>query len=154
MDDVQLVTDAYRRCWQQSRERHDSWIDGRLDPLARRFYIVVSATERCLAGGVASLLEERRFTLAETAEAFGSFGLDRHAAAVRELAALVGIHELARARRERGRDLNAVELSAADADWLNREFPMSQADEDQVWRALADAIRGRPDVFSVRGDVV
>jgi hypothetical protein len=148
LDDVQLVTDTYEQCWQQSRGRYNSWIEGRLDPLARRFYIVVNATERCLMDGVPSLLGESRFTLAETAEAYESFGFSRHAAVIRELAGLVDDTKLSRDRRERARQVNEVEISSADTDRLNQRFPMSQAEENEVWRGLAKVIREHPERFA------
>jgi hypothetical protein len=153
-DDVQLVTDTYERCRQQSRGRYTSWIEGRLHPLARRFYIAVNATERCLMDGVPSLLEESRFTLAETAEAYESFGFPRHAAVVRELAALVDDSKLSHDRRERARELLDVEISMADVDRLNRQFPISEAEETAVWRALAVIIREHPEAFPAAGDPV
>ena len=104
--------------------------------------------------GVPSLLEESRFTLGETAEAYESFGFSRHAAVMRELAALVDDSKLSRDRRERARQLNEVEISTADVDRLNDGFPMSQAEENEVWRELAKTIREHPDAFAAAGDAV
>ena len=149
MDDIDLVTLAYDRCWQRSRGRYNSWIDGRLDPLARRFYIVVNATERCLMGGPPSLLEDPGFSLAETADAFASFGFAAHAHVVRELNALVDDRLLSRDRRQRSAQLNDITIPPADIDRLNRLFPK---DEDRVWRLLADVIRRHPDAFPAAHD--
>jgi hypothetical protein len=112
----------------------------------------VNATERCLMGGVPSLLDESRFTLAETAEAYESFGLSRHAAAVRELAELVDDTKLPRDRRERARRVREVEVPPSDVDRLNKRFPTSQADENEVWGRLAETIRAYPDAFPAAGD--
>jgi hypothetical protein len=154
VDDVQLVTGTYELCWQRSRGRYNSWIDGRLHRLARRFYIVVNATERCLMDGVPSLLEESHFSLAETAEAYESFRFSRHAAAIRELAELVDDTRLSRDRRERLTQLNEVEIPSAVTDRLNKRFPMSQAEESEVWRVLAKKIREHPEAFSAAGEAV
>ena len=98
--------------------------------------------------GVPSLLEESRFTLAETAEAYESFGFSRHAAVVSELAALVDETKLSRDRRERARQLNEVEISSTDTDRLNQRFPMSQTDENEVWRRLAKFVREHPEALA------
>ena len=148
MDDVQLVTETYEQCRQRSRGRYDAWIENRLHPLARRLYVVVNATERCLMDGVPSLLDETRFTLAKTAEAYESFGFSRHAAVVRELGGLVDETKLSRDRRGRARQLHEIDISPADTDRLNQRFPMSQADENEVWRGLAQVIREHPEAFT------
>jgi hypothetical protein len=145
MDDVQLVTETYEKCWQRSRGRYNTWIEGRLHPLARRFYIVVNATERALMDGLPSILADSRFGLAETVEAYDSFGLAEHAAAVRELAGLIDDTKLSRDRRARAGELADMHISPADVDRLNRQFPSS--DEDEVWRRLAQVIREHPEAF-------
>ena len=145
MDDIELVTAHYEGCWRQSRGRYNRWIDGRLHPLARRFYIVVAATDRCLMSGVSSLLEDVRFTLAETADAYDFFGLDAHARAVRELRALVNDEALSRDWKERDRQLlNEVEMPSSEIDRLNDLFP---SDETEVYPRLAAFVRQHPEVF-------
>ena len=147
--DVELVNATYDRCWAASKGPFNSWIDGRLHPLARRFYIVVSALEVCLQDGVPTLLEEVRFGLAETADAFESFGFEAHAHAVRELNALVDDRRLSRDRRERQKQLNDVDMPTAEVDRLNRLFPH---DEDEVWRRLATVVREHPEAFGTSDD--
>src|SRR3954468_9805559 len=118
MDDVELVTAYYAACWRQSKGRYNRWIEGRRPPSARRFYIVVAATEFFLMSGLPSLLEETLFTLAETADAYDAFGLDAHARAVRELRAVVNDEALSRDRKERDAQLNDVEMPASEIDRL------------------------------------
>ena len=145
--DVDLVTAAYQWCWQQSKGRYNRWIDGRLDPLARRFYVVVNATERCLMSGIGSLLEDARFSLAETADAFSAFGFDAHARAVKALNDLVDDRLLSRDPRVRDRQLlNEVILAPADGERLNRLFPN---DESEIWHRLAAFVREHPRTFGI-----
>ena len=144
--DVDLVTAAYDWCWQQSRARYNRWVNGPLHPLARRFYLVVNAAERYLDGGVGALLRDVRFSLAETADAFSSFGFDAHAHAVRALNELVDDRLLSRDPRERDRQLlNEVILSSAEIRRLDRLFP---SDETEVWRRLAAVVREHPEAFA------
>jgi hypothetical protein len=148
MDDGELVTAHYEACWRQSKGRYNRWIEGRLHPSARRFYIVVAATEFCLMSGLPSLLEETRFTLAETADAYDAFGLDAHARAVRELRAVVNDETLSRDPGERDQQLlNDVEMPTAEIDRLNRLFPMAQAATADVYQRLAAFVRQHPEVF-------
>src|SRR5688572_20824856 len=149
-EDLELVTKTYDACWERSRGPYNKWIEGRLHPLARRFYIVVNATERALAGGISGVLDDVRFTLAETIEAFEWFGLDRHAAAVRALAATVDERALSRNHRERDRQLMESAKSGAWQD-LSPEFPTS-AEEHAVWRLLAQFIRNHPEAFEPTTD--
>lgn len=141
-DNVRMVTDAYERCWQHSRGRYNKWNDGRLSPLARRFYVALYAVERYLMGGVPSLLEDPRFTLTETTDSLESFGLTAHAAAIRELRQSVDETALSSDRRERAGQLPHLPLP--DIDRLNALFPH---DEGDVYARLAAAVREHPDQF-------
>lgn len=99
-------------------------------------------------GGVPSLLADRRFTLAETAEAYESFRFADHAAVVRELAALVNESNIPCDRCEHSPRINHAKVSAAETDRLNKRFPMSKADENEVWRRLATIVREQPQAFA------
>ncbi len=143
--DTDLVSYVYHQCALRSKD-FDKWVEGGLHPIARRLYIVVAATDNIFQNGILFLVvEEERFELLETADAFESFGFTTLAQAIRDLNKRIGQPHLSTNRHERLRQVDGMNFSVVDHHQLNDVF--FSHGEDAIYRVLAKVIRQHPEAF-------
>src|SRR5438309_906337 len=80
---VDLVTSAYDAGCRRGSCAVHGWLPGRLAPEELTLYVAVNACERVSMSGFPELLDDRRFSLAQAAEALEIMGLPEAAAAIR-----------------------------------------------------------------------